>query len=240
MFKVPSYRYDGNVPKGASIIIDVRMPETVSAMSNGAIRCIQKKGNIVEITTTDPNARFLFWWNHLLQVDLVIAVPPGTYRFLSSLLTCYFSISHSAYPDYNVVYYKTPMTRKLQDVKVYTSILGKEYYYYHGDLCETKSKPTSTDVKIPRQIPAPDTERRKCCPTCKQSLPDREKLQREGKNRKRRPENYPSYFRRKIDSIVSTGLITEIPETQNPVVQVKDGAKIEDLSIVKSSIEDFE
>lgn len=203
-FQVPVYRYKSSIPKNAVKVFDVKMPTATSTVSSG-LENIPLKENITEITTTDPKA-FLIFSDFRGQVIEKIQTPPGTYRFISTLLSCTLHISHASYPGYDYVYYKTRATRKLRAVKVYTKISGNEYYYYQGEIRSSKSPPTPTDVKIPRQIPPSETPVR-CCPTCKQKIPSKQNMKREEKNRRRLPEKYPSYFKRKIDSLVESGFL---------------------------------
>lgn len=178
--------------------------------------------DILEITTSDPNAKLFIgsFWLGTFRVTTEIPLLPGTYRFLSGIMLHSILILHSSYPDYKYKRYVMDNFHrgKLRGIQIHTKISGRDYCYYNGflNLPEnfiigrlTFPKSIESETLIPKQIPAPEGSR-KCCPTCKQTVPlesPKTKRKREEKNRKRLPENYPSYFKRKIQELVDSGLL---------------------------------
>lgn len=218
-FIMPSFRYTGDIPESSKEVFD---PTSITSMAatnsnGGELRYAgggKGRTDILEITTSDPDAKLFIgsFWIGTFRVTTEIPLPPGTYRFLSGIMLHSILILHSTYPDYKYKRYVIDNLHrgKLRQIQIYTYIEGKDYCYYNGNLNLAESF-IETETIIPKQIPEPDPKgAQKCCPTCKQTIPlesPRTKRRREEKNRRRLPENYPLYFKRKIQELVDSGLI---------------------------------
>jgi hypothetical protein len=222
-FDMPPYRYDGNIPKGFSQQIpkgnDSYYPIT-STSSSGGLRSIGGHADILEITTTDPDAKLVFIFGGItygVQSDaVVIPLVPGTHRILKSAVAYgAMFIEHSQFPDYTYVRYCVSgnMMRKIYRLKVYSTISGREYCYQYGmlNIVETPLDRSPIKVSIPPQEKPLTDYKTKSCQMCKQNLPEspRSKRERKRKNRKRRTDIYPDAFKRKVNRIVECGLLTE-------------------------------
>lgn len=215
-FDMPPYRYCGNIPEGFSRQMDPNYSITTTSLANDGLRSIDGHADILEIKTTDPNAKLFILRNSILgygiQKDvLIIPLVPGTHRILKSLIPYSgIFIEHSQFPDYTSARYCVGgnTMRKIYRLKVYSRISGKEYYYKEGriNIAETPLDLSPVKIAIPPQQKLPEYQ--KCCPLCKQKLPDLPAQRAiERKNRKRRPDLYPFSFKRKMNAIVESGFL---------------------------------